>query len=85
MGHSFSFDEDDSVVRYNYYAGSCSRSSGIALDNLCPIEGEVLTRLKAEMDCKMHLWPDVDYNTRMHQIEEEVSPFPSLGFIIMSS
>ncbi|EER17551.1 hypothetical protein Pmar_PMAR008113 [Perkinsus marinus ATCC 50983] len=60
------------LTRYNYYAGSCSRSSGIALDNLCPIEGEVLTRLKAEMDCKMHLWPDVDYNTRMHQIEEEV-------------
>ncbi|KAF4699594.1 hypothetical protein FOZ63_027218, partial [Perkinsus olseni] len=60
------------LSRYNYYVETSSRSSGVPLDDLCPIEGEVLTRVQAKMAGQMQLWPDVDYNSRMHGMEQEV-------------
>ncbi|KAF4718356.1 HemK methyltransferase member 2 [Perkinsus olseni] len=60
------------LSRYNYYVETSSRSSGVPLDDLCPIEGEVLIRVQAKMAGQMQLWPDVDYKSRMHEMEQEV-------------
>ncbi|KAF4662797.1 hypothetical protein FOZ61_002166 [Perkinsus olseni] len=60
------------LSRYNYYVETSSRSSGVPLDDLCPIEGEVLIRVQAKMAGQMQLWPDVDYKSRMRGMEQEV-------------